>query len=212
MSRRDDHDRTPDDRRSGPRAAARGRPSWWAASATSRDAPCTPTGRASRECSPAESSRARPSDRLTRDLVVVRCGKSESDNAVIDTLAEVGGRHASRRPVLEVADEARAMATAALDQLTSRPKGFLRSRGSADQREDAVVTLARLRHWAEHTGFSAALSSAAASLHVSRPRPRSLTGSTALPSPWGRRLAPRSQCWQRWTSRRSRRPGALAGT
>lgn len=108
-----------------------------------------------------------PSDRLTRDLVVVRCERSEGANAVIDTLAEVGGRHASRRPVLEVADDARDIATAALEHLTSRPKGLLRSRGSAGGREDAVVTLARLRDWSERTGFGAALSSAAAPSHHS---------------------------------------------
>lgn len=108
-----------------------------------------------------------PSDRLTRDLVVVRCGRTESSNVVIGTLAEIGGRHASRRPVLEVAGEARAIAAAALEHLTSRPKGFLRLRGSADEREDAVVALARLRDWAERTGFGVALSSATAPSHPS---------------------------------------------
>lgn len=106
-----------------------------------------------------------PSDRVTRDLVVVRCGRPEIDNAVLATLAEVGGRHAARRPVLDVSDEARAMATAALERLSSRPKGFLRSRGSADERADAVVALVRLRDWAERTGFGTALSSAAALSH-----------------------------------------------
>ncbi|WP_243395212.1 DEAD/DEAH box helicase [Nocardioides currus] len=103
-----------------------------------------------------------PSDRLTRDLFVVRCGRPEIDNAVFATLVEVGGRHAARRPVLEVSDEAREMVTAALEHLSSRPKGFLRSRGSADERADAVVTLARLHDWAERTGFGTALASAAA--------------------------------------------------
>jgi superfamily II DNA or RNA helicase len=102
-----------------------------------------------------------PTDRITHGLRLVRCGTPGGDPGVVAALADVGRRHASRRPVLEVSGEAGSIAAAALEHLSSRPRSFLRSRETADQRADAVITLARLRDWAERTGFASALASSA---------------------------------------------------
>ena len=96
--------------------------------------------------------------RITRQLRLVRCGGPSGGTDLIVLLNAVGARHAGRRALLDVAGDVRAIATAALEQLsTSRAKSFFGSRPSPDDRAQGVVALAQLRDWSERTGYGAAL-------------------------------------------------------
>lgn len=98
-----------------------------------------------------------PTGRVTQHLRLVRCGSPDDDSSVLALLGAVGARHASRRPLVRVAGEARPMATAALGQLTpARSRTFL-GRDSTKGRRSGVVALGQLRDWAERSGFDAAL-------------------------------------------------------
>jgi superfamily II DNA or RNA helicase len=97
------------------------------------------------------------SERITQQLRLVRCGGSGEGPDVLGLLERVGARHAGRRATLSVASEARAVATMALDQLsTPRARSFF-ARATSPDRTQAVVALGQLRDWAERTGFEVAL-------------------------------------------------------
>jgi superfamily II DNA or RNA helicase len=98
-----------------------------------------------------------PTQRITQNLRMVRCGKPGDGSEVVALLSSVGARHAGRRSLLSASAEARTMATAALEQLQPSSRSMFGTRHPADLRAQGVVALGQLRDWADRTGFARAL-------------------------------------------------------